>query len=70
MIILQRNALSLCRAYRDYLGKAYQEQIENGQNPDLEDDIKVRVFLKTVDCPDTWGSVVRFWNSSIGYYLV
>jgi hypothetical protein len=64
-IVLNKNALPICRAFRNFLGHLAKEASDKGQNVDLSADVKVRIFLKVVDCPDTWLETVKFWNNNI-----
>jgi hypothetical protein len=63
--LINRNALSLLKVYRNYLGKTLKEAHDKNQNVDLNNDVMARTFWKTMDCPDTWGNIIFFWNQSV-----
>ncbi len=63
--LINRNALGLLKVYRNYLGRTLKEAHEKHQNVDLNNDVMARTFWKTMDCPDTWGNIVFFWNQSV-----
>ena len=65
VVILNRNALGLCKTYRNYLGAIYADALEKGIEMDLVNDILARVFRKTMDCPNTWKTVYEVWNTSV-----
>lgn len=64
-ILINRNALSFCKAYRNYLGGLLLEGQEKGISVDLGNDLLGRTFRKVMDCPDTWITAFRFWNNSV-----
>jgi len=64
-VIMNRNALSICKTYRNYLGSLLIEGQEKGLSVDLINDVLARTFRKIIDCPDTWLTVIRFWNNSV-----
>jgi len=65
IVLINRNALSICKTYRNYLGGILLEGQERGLQVDLVNDILGRTFRKVMDCPDTWLTVFRFWNNSV-----
>lgn len=65
LVVLNRNALSICQAYRNYLGGLLKDGQKRGVDVDLTGDILGRSFRKAMDCPETWIPVMDFWNNNI-----
>jgi len=63
--LLNRNALSICKVYRNYLGAVLKDGQEKGLQIDLANDVLARSFRKAMDCPNTWLPVINFWNNSV-----
>jgi len=63
--LINRNAIGICKVYRNYLGRLLKEAHQHNRHADLNNDVLVRTFWKTMDCPDSWGNIVYFWNNSV-----
>jgi Ca2+-binding EF-hand superfamily protein len=62
--VIQKKGLQMCKIYRDYIARIFAETV--GQNflvPKISDTF-ITQFPKILDCPDLWGPLIQFWNST------
>ena len=62
MILVNKNALHLVKTYWDYVGI---KSMEKGFNRNIRNDLRVKSFLKCLDCPDIWQDMYVSWNNKI-----
>jgi hypothetical protein len=62
-ILVNKSATSMLRYFREYIAR--RATINGGLDPNLGGDVKVKTFLRCMDCPDTFEKMYKFWNDTI-----
>lgn len=65
-MLVNKFATSIFCYFREYLAR--RATITGGLDVNLASDIKVKTFLKCVDCPDVFERLCKFWNDTLLYF--
>lgn len=68
MILVNKFATPILSVFREYLAT---KALSSGTiDLNLQEDTKVRAFLRCVDCPDVFEKLCKFWNETLMYFKI